>query len=168
MHKRLKSRKGAFVLCVWLATGAIVRPAAANAQTTSSTQLSSGARTTSPFVADPSGPLRIPLGATEISTPGVSPIVPSPSTGMGSCAGSSTPPSSEAPFDGGGISGSAPLSCADSSIPSSPLPSSSSAGRVGVPLGATEIGNAGISQVAPVAGPNTPVNAISTNGSGNP
>jgi hypothetical protein len=35
-------------------------------------------------------------------------------------------------------------------------------------LGATEIGNAGISQVAPVAGPSTPANAVSITGFGHP
>jgi hypothetical protein len=168
MRRRLKWHRGAFVLCMWLATGAIGRPVAANAQTTSSTPPSSGARATSPFMMEPSGAPGIPLGATEIATPGVSPIIPSPGTGIGNCAGSSAAPSSKAPFDGGGISGSAPLSCTDSSIPSSPLPSSSTAGRAGVPLGATEIGNAGISQVAPVAGPSTPANAVSITGFGHP
>ena len=64
MRRRLKWHRGAFVLCMWLATGAIGRPVAANAQTTSSTPPSSGARATSPFMMEPSGAPGIPLGAT--------------------------------------------------------------------------------------------------------
>ena len=46
-----------------------------------------------------------------------------------------------------------PLSCADSRTISSPLPSPSSIGRVGIPMGTTELGGAGVSPAAPVTGP---------------
>jgi hypothetical protein len=138
------------------------------AQTTTSTQPSSGISATSPLAVGSTVPAGIPLGATEIATPGISPVSPSLGVGMGTCAGSNAAALSGAPFDGGGLSGNTSLSCADSRIPPSPLPSSSSAGRVGIPLGAIEIGGAGISPVAPVASPNLSTNAATASGPGKP
>jgi hypothetical protein len=142
-------------------------PALVIAQTKSSVQQSPDMRATSPLAMGSAGPAGIPLGATEIATPGISPISPSLGVGMGTCAGSNAAALSGAPFDGGGLSGNASLSCADSRIPLSLLPSSS-AGRVEIPLGATEIGSAGISPVAPVAGANLSTNTASADGPGKP
>ena len=149
---------------VWLSSAPVI------AQTTSSTSTSSsGMHATSPL-APASTRSGIPLGATEVATPGTSPVSPSlsPGVGTGTCAGSDVVQSPNAPFDGGGLTGSTSLSCADSRMPSSPLPSSSSAGRVGIPLGATEIGGAGISPAAPVVGPSLSTNPVSANSPGNP
>jgi hypothetical protein len=84
---------------------------------------------------------------------------------MESCAGFDGARSSTALFDGGGMSS---LSCADSQTISSPLPSPSSIGRVGIPLGATELGGAGISPAAPVAGPSLSGAASPITDPGNP
>jgi hypothetical protein len=102
----------------------------------------------------------IPLGSTEITTRGIAPIVPSPNIGMGGCAVSGNAGSSGALFDGGGLSGSTPLSCADSRQPRAPASSPLSVGRAGIPLGATELGNAGISPLLPIPGPNQPGGTI--------
>lgn len=104
---------------------------------------------TSPLSARSTRPTGIPLGSTEIAIPGIS--QPSPSQGGGGNCDSI--PSSGAPFDGGGVSGSTSLSCADGNLIASPLPPSSLIGHVGIPLGATELGGAGVSPAAPVAGP---------------
>jgi hypothetical protein len=88
----------------------------------------------------------IPLGATEIAIPGVSPILPSQNTGMANCGGAR---SSGALFDGGALSGSTSLSCADSG-----QPPSSTVARAGIPLGATELGNAGTSLALPAPSSN--------------
>jgi hypothetical protein len=62
--------------------------------------------------------------------------------GNASCSGFSTLlQSSEAPFDGGGISADASVSCAltkDLDV-SGPVASRSSVGRAGIPLGSTEL-----------------------------
>jgi hypothetical protein len=136
------------------------------------------------------GPAGIPLGATELGTMGVSPMpfsaplsgsttgTPSPC----SAAGASTPglsgvPSSVGTFDGGSIPamsstvvmgitpGMAP--CGGTSTGGgcvTSLPSTTSPGgatRTGVPLGTTEIGNAGTSGVTAVPTPSpTPSNIL--------
>ncbi len=121
---------------------------------------------TTPLATGSTRPAGIPLGSTEIATPGVSPVFPSQSTGTVTCGGSGGTSSSTPLFDGG-VSGNTTLSCADSqNIPSS-LPAASTAGRTGIPLGATELGNAGISPSAPVTSPNmssgtNPVGSSST------
>jgi hypothetical protein len=154
------------VLCASLMAGiAWVEPTAAIAQAISSDmQPPAGMRTTSPPATRPEG---ISLGSSEIATPGISPAVPSQRALTESCAGSGGARSSDAPFDGGGISGTTSLSCADSRNISSPLPLPSSIGRVGIPLGATEIRGAGISPAAPMADPGLsssagPANSMST------
>ena len=112
-----------------------------------------GMLTTSPLATRSTRPAGIPLGSTEIAAPGVSPVASPQGTFTGTCAGSDGARSSGALFDGGGISGASRLSCPDGGNISSPLPSPSSIGRVGIPMGATEIGGGGVSPAAPVAGP---------------
>jgi hypothetical protein len=108
---------------------------------------------TSPLSARSTRPTGIPLGSTEIATPGISQPTPLQGSGGGNCDSADGLPSSRAPFDGGGVSGSTSLSCADGNLIASPLPPSSLIGRVGISLGATELGGAGVSPAAPVAGP---------------
>lgn len=124
-----------------------------------------GMGATSPLAMRSTRPAGVPLGATEITPPGVSPLVPSANMGMTACDGSSGGSSSTFLFDGGGLSRNATLSCADSQLLSSPLPPTSSAGRVGIPLGATELGTPGLSVSAPVPGPNA---SSATNPAGAP
>lgn len=146
----LKSRGiASTILCAVLAAViAWIEPTATIAQTTSlSEQPPVGMRTTSPLATQSAD---IPLGSTEITTRGISPINPSPGARMGGCAGSAAGLSPSAPFDGGGIAETPSLSCADGRDTPSSLPSPS-IGRVELPLGAT--GDAGIGTAAPVAGP---------------
>lgn len=128
-------------------------------------QASNGMRATSPLALRSTRPEAIPLGSTEIATRGLSPV--SPSEGMGSCAVSGNTGSPGALFDGGGLSGGASLSCADSQTPPSALPSASLR-PAGLPLGATELGGAGLSPAAPVPGPDISGSAGSASNSGNP
>ena len=124
-----------------------------------------GMGATSPLAMRSTRPAGVPLGATEITPPGVSPLVPSANMGMTACDGSGGGSSSTFLFDGGALSRNATLSCADSQLLSSPLPPTSSAGRVGIPLGATELGTPGLSVSAPVPGPNA---SSATNPAGAP
>jgi hypothetical protein len=161
-------RKVALILLsATLTTGiAWLAPAAVIAQTTlPEMQPSVGMRATSPLALRSMRPEAIPLGSTEIATRGVSPV--SPSGGMGTCAGSGNAGSPGALFDGGGLSGGASLSCADSKTPPSALPSVS-VRPTGLPLGATELGGGGLSPAAPVPGPDLSGSAGSINSSGNP
>jgi hypothetical protein len=159
-------RLASIVLCTSLTAG-IVWPVSVTAQVTPSTpQPGIGMRATSPLATGSARSTGIPLGSTEIATPGISPVSPSQSAGFSTCAASDG--ASAAPFDGGGLSGTAPLSCADSRIPLSPLPSPSTVGRVGVPLGATELGGAGISPFTPVDGPGLSGSANPITSPGNP
>jgi hypothetical protein len=150
-----KSRKALFSsraiaprgLCA-LAIAAIAwaGPDRAMAQATSpGLQPTPGMGTTSPLDMRAIRSPNIPLGATEIATPGISPLRPPQGALMNGCAGPDGAPSSGVLFDGGGLSATTTLSCADSRNLSSPLPSASSIGRAGIPLGATELGSAGIS-----------------------
>ncbi|MGY4513139.1 hypothetical protein ACVIN2_006593 [Bradyrhizobium sp. USDA 3650] len=154
--------------CVMLAIAMLwLVPAAANAQTTMpGMQPPAGMLATSPLNPQSTRPVGIPLGSTEIATPGISPINPVQST-MG-CAGSGNAGSSGALFDGGGLSGTSSTNCAGSSVAPSSLPSTSTVGRVGIPLGSTEIGGAGISPSVPVPGPTSMGSTTSIDGSGNP
>ncbi|WP_161499968.1 hypothetical protein [Bradyrhizobium sp. AC87j1] len=141
--------------------------AAAVAQTAlPGVQPSPGMGATSPLNPASSRPEGIPLGSTEIATPGVSPL--NPLQGMTNCAGSGNAGSSGALFDGGGLSGGSSTTCTSGATPPSALPSSSSVGRVGIPLGSTELGGAGISPSVPVPGPTPLGSAGATNGFGNP
>ncbi|WP_426614452.1 hypothetical protein [Bradyrhizobium sp. McL0616] len=163
MRKQHSTNNGVMLAAamLWLA------PAATIAQTTvPGMQPPAGMLATSPLNPQSTRPVGIPLGSTEVATPGVSPLNPAQSTT--GCAGSGNAASSGALFDGGGLSGGTALSCSDSRIPSSALPSTSMVGRVGVPLGATELGGAGISPIVPVPGSNLPGSASSAAGPGNP
>jgi hypothetical protein len=163
-------------LCASLMAGiAYAEPTMAIAQALSSDmQPQFGMRITSPLAARSAQPAGIPPGSTEIATPGSSPVVPSQGSVLENCSGTDDAQSSGAPFDGGGMSEAAALSCADSPNISSPLPSPSSIGPVRIPLGATEISGAGISPAAPVAGPalvsgmGSTNSTPATNGPGNP
>jgi hypothetical protein len=158
-------RLASIVLCTSLTAG-IFWPVSAIAQVAPSTpQPDIGMRATSPLAIGSARSTSVPLGATEIAPPGISPVSPSQSAGPATCAASDGP---SALFDGGGLSGSASLSCADSRIPLSSLPSPSTVGRVGVPLGATELGGAGISSFTPVDGPGLSSSANPTTSPGNP
>ncbi|UWU78780.1 hypothetical protein N2603_10100 [Bradyrhizobium huanghuaihaiense] len=152
-----------------LATGLIwLMPAAADAQMTlPTTPPSVGMSATSPLNLGATRPEGIPLGSTEIATPGISPI--NPSLGMTNCAPSGNAGSSGAPFDGGGLSGSSSLACqSGTTTPSALPPQTSTIGRVGIPLGSTELGGAGISPSVPVPGPTSMGGTTSGNSSGNP
>jgi len=151
-----------------LATGMLwLLPGAAIAQTTvPGLQPPAGMLATSPLNPQSTRPVGIPLGSTEIATPGISPINPMQS--MMGCPPSSDSASSGALFDGGGLSGPSSTDCTGSSIAASPLPSTSTVGRVGIPLGSTEIGSAGISPTVPVPGPTSTVDMPPIVGSGNP
>lgn len=153
---------------VMLATAILwLVPAAAIAQTTvPGIQSPTGMLATSPLNPQSTRPVGIPLGSTEITTPGISPI--SPAQSMTGCAGSGNAASSGALFDGGGLSGTSSTNCAGSTAAASPLPSTSTVGRVGIPLGSTEIGGAGISPSVPVSGPTSMGGTTSIDGSGNP
>jgi hypothetical protein len=133
-------------------------PASAQAMTPGLQQPSGIA--TSPLVLGTVPPVGIPLGSTEIATPGISPAAPL--SGAGSifgntgCSGfTNLSQFSGAPFDGGGISGGASTSCAPTKgldVPG-PVTLRASIGRFGIPLGSTELGGAGLSSVAPVPAP---------------
>ncbi|SFI76035.1 hypothetical protein [Bradyrhizobium sp. cf659] len=140
-------------------------PAAAIAQTTVP-GMPAGMLATSPLNPQSTRPVGIPLGSTEIATPGVSPLNPAQRTTA--CAGSGNAASSGALFDGGGLSGPSSTDCAGTTAAASSLPSTSTVGRVGIPLGSTEIGGAGISPTVPVPGPTSLSGATSIDGSGNP
>ncbi len=156
---------------VVVATGILwLVSATAIAQTTPTTvpgmQPSTGMLATSPLNPQSTRPVDIPLGSTEITTPGISPINPAQAA-MG-CTGSGNATSNGALFDGGGLAGTTSANCSGSSVAASPLPSTSTVGRVGIPLGATEIGGAGISPTVPVPGPTSMGSTTTIDGSGNP
>jgi hypothetical protein len=158
------------VLCASLTVGVVfLPPIPAFAQSISSNMPPAvGMFATSPLAAESARPAGIPLGSTEIATPGISPVDPSRNAGMTTCAGSDGAGPSAALFDGGGLAGSTSLSCADSRPISSPLPSPSSIGRVGIPLGATELGSVGISPATPATSPDLSNSANPTTSPGNP
>ena len=154
----------AFALCASALTGLGCNRAGAQAMATGE-QSPSGVGATSPLSLEPGStvpPVGIPLGSTEIATPGISPTAPLSSAasipGVTNCAASGNSRSSSgAPFDGGGVSGGASASCAtagDATASGSPV-SASSVGRAGIPLGSTELGGAGLSPAVPVTAPNT-------------
>jgi hypothetical protein len=121
---------------------------------------------TTPLNPQSTRPTGIPLGSTEITTPGVSPL--NPSQAMSGCTGSGNTASAGALFDGGGLSSGSSTTCNSSITAASPLPSSSTVGRAGIPLGATELGGAGISPTVPVPGPVTMDGTTSASGTSNP
>jgi hypothetical protein len=118
---------------------------------------------TSPLGIGPGSPVAatgIPLGATELASPGVSPTVSGTTLSGGTCSGMESSTSgasgSTALFDGGGLTGTASGACAGggSSTLLQPAASASSpAGMgnlssvkpVGIPLGSAELGAGGLS-----------------------
>jgi hypothetical protein len=111
----------------------------------------------------PVAPTGMPLGATELASPGVSPSVSSMALSGTTCSGmqSSTSGSSgsTALFDGGGLTGTASGACAGggsgtllqpAASASSPagMGNLSSVRPVGIPLGSTELGAGGLSPPA--------------------
>ena len=133
----------------------------------------------------PVPPTGIPLGATELASPGLSGVPVGTMTGNGTTCLTMGSPSlgisgSSTNFDGGGLGvgtgtlpggaassgtcGTSSSSSASSSAATSPT-SPGGAARTGLPLGSVEIGNAGVSPllVVPTSSPNP-----STMGSGVP
>ena len=102
----------------------------------------------------PVAPTGIPLGATEMTTPGTSPA-PSSTMGAIGCSGPGGPTSQAAAplFDGGGMAGAASSGCAGTGAGGSSMPALPTlrAGRAGIPLGSTELGDAGLSPAPPVS-----------------
>jgi len=126
-----------------------------------------GMTATSPLNLGSTRPEGIPLGSTEIATPGVSPL--NPMQDMTNCPASGNAGSSGTLFDGGGLSGGSSSGCpSDTTTSSALLPQTSTVGRVGIPLGSTEIGGAGISPTVPVPGPMSLSGTTPVDGSGNP
>jgi hypothetical protein len=151
-------------MCAVAVVAAVLSCGPAVAQTNGFGSSSPGMGATSPLSLGSSStvqPAGIPLGSTEIATPGTSPAAaPSgvgPTLGTTSCSDSSNAgvQSSGASFDGGGISGSASSSCATTATTnvtdaSNPTASTSLVGRAEIPPGSTERGGAGLGSVAPV------------------
>jgi hypothetical protein len=121
-----------------------------------------GTAATSPLSMTPGAsvpPTGIPLGATELASPGLSPVtVGTPGmTGYGATCSAGSPASgTSGTYDGGGIAlgmgtalpGSmATCTGSGNSVPSTDAASSTvpSVARAGIPLGSVEIGNAGVS-----------------------
>ena len=151
------------ILCASL-MASIARVGLAIAQTTTpGLQPFDGMGVTSPLAAQSTHSAEIPPGSTEIATPGISPLESEQSALTTACDAPYGAGSSAAPFDGGAVSSTASLSCADSRNTSSPLRSPLPIGGAEVPLGATEIGGAGISPAEPVAGPLFPPSARPAN-----
>jgi hypothetical protein len=154
--------------CAVLAAGILLLvPTAAIAQMTApGMQPPAGMLATSPLNPQSTRPAGIPLGSTEIATPGISPV--NPAQPMAGCPGSGNAASSGALFDGGGLASGSSTTCTASTTAVTPPPSSSMVGRVGIPLGATELGGAGISPAVPVPTPMPSDSTTSIGGSGNP
>jgi hypothetical protein len=123
----------------------------------------SGMGATSPLGTAPSNSSTIPLGATELSQPGISPLVmPCPST------------TSNSAFDGGGstacgsdTANPSAASTASSSNGSTPGLTTGSAAGSGIPLGVTDLGTPGESQNVPVAAPSVSPCSSATTGTAN-
>jgi hypothetical protein len=146
---------------------------------------------TSPFgmssATGPVGPAGVPLGATELPTPGLSPAPAAPSgTGLTVCSGMAGAITGAGLFDGGGLGTAAAMSpmtmgAANSSSASacnqaasaggaatvpSTTASSGSAAPLGIgtiPMGSTELGSAGVSPApCPLGGPTLPTDGSVT------
>jgi hypothetical protein len=127
------------------------------------------------------GPTGIPLGATELASPGISPVLTDPAGMMAStCSasgGASTGISGISTYDGGGLAvgggislGSATPCATGATDPASPTvsaPSASPSGasRAGIPLGSVELGNAGVSPLITVPAPTASSSPMGTLGS---
>jgi hypothetical protein len=125
------------------------------------------------------GPTGIPLGATEVTSPGISPMLSDPTGMMGStCSvdgsastGISGGISGVSTYDGGGLAvgggmlggSAAPCSAASSGVASSASPSGAS--RTGIPLGSVEIGSAGVSPLITLPAPAASSSPMGTLGS---
>jgi hypothetical protein len=169
-HPSGSRRTDWMILHASLMTGMVLRcPNLASAQTSLPPNMPSslGVGATSPFNS-PFGPRAgLPLGPTEIATSGM----PSQNRGTENCAGPSNARSPGGLFDGGGLSGvfgSTSLSCADSRPLQSFPPVLSPVGRVRIPLGAPELGNAGVSAVLTTHGANQPGPAMTAPLGGTP
>jgi hypothetical protein len=126
----------------------------------------SGMGATSPLGTAPSSSSTIPLGATELSQPGISPLVmPCPSA------------TSNSAFDGGGSTLSTACgsntanpsasTTASSSNGSTPGLTTGSAAGSGIPLAATDLGTPGESQNVPVPTPSVSPCSSATTGTPN-
>jgi hypothetical protein len=106
----------------------------------------------------PNSPLGIPLGATELSSPGLSPVPTAALGGDSTCSATSGMSGTNSIYDGGGIAvgggaNSTPMSAscganANGIAPSSPSQLSASPSGIaqpGIPLGSFELSNAGVS-----------------------
>ena len=125
------------------------------------------------------GPTGIPLGATEVTSPGISPMLSDPTGMMGStCSvdgsastGISGGISGVSTYDGGGLAvgggmlggSAAPCSAASSGVASSASPSGAS--RTGIPRGSVEIGSAGVSPLITLPAPAASSSPMGTLGS---
>ena len=125
----------------------------------------------------PVAPTGIPMGATELATPGISPGMSPSASGLAAgntrCSGVVSSPSSTVTslFDGGGITETASAACAGAATATSvPAISPSRAGATGIPLGSTELINAGLSPlltvptltISPTASSPSPISASPT------
>lgn len=158
--------------------GALLGASAASAQIGGSAPSPLGI--TSPLGIGPSVPVAptgIPLGATELASPGVSPMTSGvtpldPATGLATTCSAGTLSAgsggSSTVFDGGGMTGTASGTCAaiasgpagsPTASASSPtgMSSMSGVGRVGIPLGSTELGGGGLSPPPDILSPNPTV-----------
>jgi hypothetical protein len=144
----------------WAATLPIGNPAFAQVSGTNILLQSSPLGTTSPLGVGPEMPVAptgITLGATELSSPGLSPTLGPMIGGSSSCSGgrNSMSRASTSAFDGGGFAGTASGTCSQTNGSTSAGPASSgslpdigsasSVGGAGIPLGATELGVGGVS-----------------------
>lgn len=99
------------------------------------------------------GPVGIPLGATELAAPGIS---PAPLSNNG-CTTTGTTAAPMSPFDGGGVAGGSTSACPSAgsgtaTMPTTPAPPALVGRGAGIPLGSTEIANPGLS---PLPSPTT-------------
>ena len=149
---------------------------------TSSAQMGTSAPSplgiTSPLGIGPAAavpPVGIPLGSTEVgslglspTTSGISPVGPAPNdpatcraitSPAGNLSGTS-PSTATGPsmlFDGGGMAGTASGTCAPIIAPTtsaSPETMTAPVGRIGIPMGSTELGAGGLSPIPTIPTPN--------------
>jgi hypothetical protein len=146
----------ATVVATLLSCNSAYSPAFAQAGGMSSTM--PGIAVTSPLGMTPGAlvpPTGIPLGATELASPGLSPVISGAAgmAGYGTTCSATGNPTSEtsgtSTYDGGGMAlpGGGPICGASpsGSASSTAAMSSTASSRPGIPLGSVEIGNAGIS-----------------------
>jgi hypothetical protein len=137
------------------------------------------------------GATGIPLGSTELASPGISPMLTDPMgtmisgtaclAGESASSGISGGISGASTYDGGGLAigggtepgtalpgSAAPCAAAGSASAMASAPSTSTGGdsRTGIPLGSVEIGNAGVSPLIAVPAPTVSSSPIGTFGAG--